>query len=127
MNQRAGGESRPPFQQWGSPVTEVIFTNAARDLIKLIRQDQGEVALYQNSGCVCGDAPQCFSALTFRPAPSDYVLDTGDATLLLWRSSKLDRSGSPARLIINAKPGRRGGFALENLFESMFVVVDEQS
>jgi uncharacterized protein len=105
-------------------VTEVILTQAARDLAKRIQAEHGEVVLVQDTGCVCGDAPQCRSKSMFLGGPSDYSLKTDVPELMLWRSRKLDRNMPPTRILIDAQPGRRGGFALENSFDSMFVVIN---
>lgn len=74
----------------------LVLTSDARQLIDRIRQDYGEVVLYQNSGCVCDDAPQCFSRRTFLPGSNDYRLETYDGSVCLWRSAKLDR-GAPLK------------------------------
>lgn len=104
-------------------MSQITLTDAARDLVRRIEADHGEVVLVQNSGCVCGDAPQCLSESMFLPGAADYSLETDLTGLTLWRSKKLDRNEPPLGIVIDARPGRRGGFGLENLFESMFVVM----
>jgi len=101
------------------------MTAAALQLIERIRQDHGEVVLYQTSGCVCGDAPQSFALSTFLPGPNDYRMETPDASVCLWRSAKLDRGPPPEHLVIGTAAGRRGGFALENLYDCQFLVQDD--
>ena len=100
----------------------LVLTSDALQLLDRIRQDHGEVVLYQSSGCVCGDAPQCFSKPTFLPGSNDYRLETSDGSVCLWRSGKLDRGVPPEKIVISTTPGRRGGFALENLYERLFLV-----
>jgi len=102
----------------------LVLTSDARQLMDRIRQDHGEVVLYQNSGCVCGDAPQCFSRHTFLPGPHDYRLETADRAVSLWRSAKLDRGAPLASIVVGVTAGHRGGFALENLYDSLFLVLD---
>lgn len=101
-------------------MTVVSLTEAARDLVARIQADQGAVVLVQNTGCVCGDAPQCFPLASFRPSTTDYAIPTGIEGLTLWRSRKLDANGPPDTILIDAENGRRGGFALENLFDRLF-------
>lgn len=105
-------------------MTNVTLTDAARDLVRRIQADHGEVVLVQNTGCVCGDAPQCLSKSMFLAGAADYSIDTEFAELTLWRTKKLDRNEPPLIIAIDARPGRRGGFALENSYDSMFVVTD---
>lgn len=104
-------------------MTEVTLTPAARDLIQRIRDEHGDVVLVQDSGCVCGDAPQCRAKFLFAAGAADYPLVTDMTGLVLWRSRKLDRGDVPGRIVIDARSGRRGGFALENAFDAMFFVV----
>lgn len=74
---------------------------------------------------MCGDAPQCFSWQAFLPGPHDCRLETADGTVSLWRSAKLDRGAPLASLVVGITAGRRGGFALENLYDSLFLVLDD--
>lgn len=104
-------------------MTEVILTPSARDLLHRIQAAHGEVVLVQDTGCVCGDAPQCRQKSMFFGGVTDYPLKTDMTELTLWRSRKLDREIPPRRLVIDAQPGRRGGFALENAFDAMFVII----
>jgi hypothetical protein len=104
-------------------MTEVTLTPAARDLIQRIRDEHGEVVLVQDTGCVCGDAPQCRLKSMFAASKADYPLASNVAGLTLWRSGKLDRGSAPRQILIDARPGRRGGFALENAFDAMFFVI----
>ncbi len=102
-------------------MTEVTLTPAAADLIHRIEADHGEVVLVQDTGCVCGDAPQCRPKGLFMAETTHVPLPTNVAGLTLWRSRKLDREALPLGITIDAEPGRRGGFALENMFDTMFV------
>ena len=104
-------------------MTEVTLTPAAQELIQRIREEHGEIVLVQDTGCVCGDAPQCRQKSMFSASAADYPLTTDVAGLTLWRSGKLDRGSAPRQIVIDAQPGRRGGFALENAFDAMLVVI----
>jgi uncharacterized protein (DUF779 family) len=123
-----------PEQAPGAPVpitgvpamTKVTLTPAARDLIGRIQAEHGEIVLVQDSGCVCGDAPQVRQKSLFHDSPAGYLLETDVARLTLWRSRKLDRDTPPDRIMIDAQPGRRGGFALENAFDAMLIVVVQE-
>jgi uncharacterized protein (DUF779 family) len=94
-------------------ISRVSCTPAAADLIaKLKRLHGGELLFHQSGGCCDGSAPMCYPLGEFKIGQSDVKLGDiegcpvyiGAAQFELWQHT---------HLIIDAVPGRGGGFSLE--------------
>lgn len=94
------------------PVPRVIATDAARAMIRQLRDQHGPLMFHQSGGCCDGSSPMCYPAGEFRTGARDVLLgsieDTnvfiGAAQHALW---------SHTQLIIDLVPGRGSGFSLE--------------
>ncbi len=93
-------------------VPRVIATDAARAMIRQLRDQHGPLMFHQSGGCCDGSSPMCYPAGEFRTGARDVLLgsieDTnvfiGAAQHALW---------SHTQLIIDLVPGRGSGFSLE--------------
>ncbi len=94
------------------PVLRVTATDAARAMIRQLRDQHGPLMFHQSGGCCDGSSPMCYPAGEFRTGARDVLLgsieDTnvfiGAAQHALW---------SHTQLIIDLVPGRGSGFSLE--------------
>ncbi len=94
------------------PVPRVTATDAARAMIRRLRDQHGPLMFHQSGGCCDGSSPMCYPAGEFRTGARDVHLgsieDTdvfiGAAQHALW---------SHTQLIIDLVPGRGSGFSLE--------------
>jgi len=94
-------------------VTRVSCTPAAAELIGKLKRLHGcELLFHQSGGCCDGSAPMCYPLGEFKIGQSDIKLGEiegcpfymGTAQFEYWRHT---------HLIIDAVPGRGGGFSLE--------------
>jgi uncharacterized protein (DUF779 family) len=94
-------------------LTRVSLTPAAAELITRLRKIHGCELLFHQSGGYCdGSAPMCYPLGEFKIGQSDVYLGDiegcpfyiGAAQFEYWRHT---------HLIIDAVPGRGGGFSLE--------------
>jgi uncharacterized protein len=93
-------------------VPRVTVTDEAADLIRSLAAEHGPLMFHQSGGCCDGSAPMCFPAGEFRVGESDVRLGEiagcpfyiGGAQFEYWQHTQL---------IIDAVPGRGGGFSLE--------------
>jgi uncharacterized protein (DUF779 family) len=93
-------------------VPRVIGTDAARAMIRQLRDRHGPLMFHQSGGCCDGSSPMCYPAGEFRTGAQDVHLGEvegaavfiGAAQHALW---------SHTQLIIDLVPGRGSGFSLE--------------
>ena len=94
------------------PVPRVTATDAARAMIRRLRDQHGPLMFHQSGGCCDGSSPMCYPAGEFRTGARDVHLGSiedadvfiGAAQHALW---------SHTQLIIDLVPGRGSGFSLE--------------
>ena len=90
----------------------VIATDAARAMIRRLRDQHGPLMFHQSGGCCDGSSPMCYPAGEFRTGARDVLLGSiedanvfiGAAQHALWAHTQL---------IIDLVPGRGSGFSLE--------------
>lgn len=113
-------ESAPAIA--GETASRVGLTQATIDLLQDLIAQHGELMFHQSGGCCDGSAPMCFPAGEFRTGDSDALLGVaqvpapsgGDlGSLEFWISTEQFELWRHTRLIIDAVPGRGGGFSLE--------------
>ena len=93
-------------------VPRVVVTPAAADLIARLREKHGDLMFHQSGGCCDGSSPMCYPGGEFRIGASDRLLGEingcpfyiGAEQYALWQHTQL---------LIDAVPGRGGGFSLE--------------
>ena len=91
---------------------QVLATDLAIHLIRVLREKHGELMFHQSGGCCDGSSPMCFPEAEFRTGPSDVLLGEiagcpfyiGAAQFEYWAHTQL---------IIDVVPGRGGGFSAE--------------
>ena len=95
------------------PVKRVIATQAAIDLINLLRTKHGEVMFHQSGGCCDGSSPMCYPAGEFMTGDADVRLgEIGGAPFFMSKSQF--EYWKHTQLIIDVVAGRGGMFSLEN-------------
>ena len=90
----------------------VSATPAAAALIGKLKAAHGELMFHQSGGCCDGSSPMCYLLGEFKLGQTDVCLGQiegcpvyiGAAQFALWQHT---------HLIIDAVPGRGGGFSLE--------------
>jgi uncharacterized protein (DUF779 family) len=95
------------------PVKRVIATQAAIDLINLLRAKHGELMFHQSGGCCDGSSPMCYPAGEFMTGDADVRLgEIGGAPFFMSKSQF--EYWKHTQLIIDVVAGRGGMFSLEN-------------
>ena len=106
----------------GETTSRVGFTGPAVALLQELWEQHGPLMFHQSGGCCDGSSPMCFPAGEFRTGAADVLLgtarlpsasgeDLGD--LEFWISAEQFEYWRHTRLVIDAVPGRGGGFSLE--------------
>ncbi|WP_314588018.1 DUF779 domain-containing protein [Paenibacillus terrigena] len=93
-------------------VSKVIATDAALELLEMVKAKYGPVMFHQSGGCCDGSSPMCYAQGEFLIGDSDVCLgDIGGAPFYMskaqydyWKNTQL---------IIDVVPGRGGMFSLE--------------
>lgn len=91
----------------------VLATPAAAALIHKLVAQHGPLMFHQSGGCCDGSSPMCYLEGEFRLGQRDVLLGAiegaslyiGGAQFELWKHTQL---------VIDAVPGRGGGFSLES-------------
>ena len=103
-------------------VARVTATPPALSLIGHLRARHGDLLFHQSGGCCDGSSPMCFPAGEFRTGAADALLGVAQlpspsggelGPLEFWISTEQFEVWRNTRLIIDAIPGRGGGFSLE--------------
>ncbi len=91
----------------------VLATEAALELIGVLRADHGPILFHQSGGCCDGSSPMCYPQGEFLIGDSDVRMgEIGGAPFYMSRS-QFDY-WKHTQLIIDVVPGRGGMFSLEN-------------
>jgi len=95
-----------------SEVHKVIATDAALELIELLKAKHGPVMFHQSGGCCDGSSPMCFTLGEFIVGDSDVQMgEIGGAPFYMSRAQY--EYWKYTQLIIDVVPGRGGMFSLE--------------
>lgn len=90
----------------------VLFTRIAADLLDRLRQRHGPVMFHQSGGCCDGSSPMCYPEGEFVVGDRDVLLGiVEDAPV--WISGPQYAAWKHTQLVIDAVPGRGGGFSME--------------
>ncbi|WMT43216.1 DUF779 domain-containing protein [Paenibacillus sp. D2_2] len=93
-------------------VRKVIATDAALELIDLLRTKHGPVMFHQSGGCCDGSSPMCFPVGEFLIGESDVRMgEIGGAPFYMSKAQY--EYWKYTQLIIDVVPGRGGMFSLE--------------
>ncbi|MCB9681213.1 MAG: DUF779 domain-containing protein [Alphaproteobacteria bacterium] len=90
----------------------VDATEAARALIRSLRDEHGPLMFHQSGGCCDGSAPMCFPDGEFVLSPRDVRLGTLEGCPFYIDKTQW-ATWSHTRLVIDVVPGRGAGFSLE--------------
>ena len=93
-------------------IERVKVTEAAVELIRKLRAVHGPLMFHQSGGCCDGSAPMCYPAGEFRIGQNDVRLGEVEGTPV-YIGGKQFELWKHTQLIIDAVPGRGGGFSLE--------------
>ena len=106
----------------GETASRVGFTRPAVALLQELWEHHGPLMFHQSGGCCDGSSPMCFPAGEFRTGGADVLLGTARLPsptgedlggLKFWISAEQFEYWRHTRLVIDAVPGRGGGFSLE--------------
>lgn len=106
----------------GDTTSRVGFTGPAVALLQELWDQHGPLMFHQSGGCCDGSSPMCFPAGEFRTGAADALLGVAQlpspsggelGPLEFWISTEQFEVWRHTRLIIDAIPGRGGGFSLE--------------
>lgn len=91
---------------------KVTATDAALELIEQLSARHGKLMFHQSGGCCDGSSPMCYPLGEFRTGDADVLLgEIGGCPFYI--GAKQYEAWKHTRLIIDAVPGRGGGFSLE--------------
>lgn len=106
----------------GETTSRVGLTGPAVALLQELWDQHGPLMFHQSGGCCDGSSPMCFPAGEFRTGDADALLGIAQlpspsggelGPLEFWISTEQFEVWRHTRLIIDAIPGRGGGFSLE--------------
>lgn len=93
-------------------VKRVLATDAALELIELLKEKHGPLMFHQSGGCCDGSSPMCYPLAEFRVGESDVLLgEIGGCPFYMSRDQF--EYWKHTQLIIDVVPGRGGMFSLE--------------
>ncbi len=98
------------------PVTGVVITARAAELLARLQERHGPVMFHQSGGCCDGSSPMCYPRGDFIVGDRDVllgVLDVGAEGVPVWISGPQYQVWKHTQLVIDVVPGRGGGFSLE--------------
>lgn len=109
--------------EWSS---RALVTAQAAELLRRLRDDHGPLMMHQSGGCCDGSSPMCYPQGEFLIGDRDILLGRlwigeGDPTpddetsvVPIWISGSQFEAWQHTQLVIDAVPGRGGGFSLES-------------
>jgi uncharacterized protein len=97
-----------------------LITTAAVELLTTLQERHGALMFHQSGGCCDGSSPMCYPDGEFIVGDRDVLLgmlDTGSGThpegVPVWIGAAQFELWKHTQLVIDAVPGRGGGFSLE--------------
>ena len=109
----------------------VLVTDAARELIRSLQEQYGELVFHQSGGCCDGSQPMCFEKSDFRIGSSDVCLGAIEHCGF-WMGKDQFEYWQHTQLTIDVVPGRGSSFSLEIPLGKRFITrsrifTDEES
>ena len=95
-----------------SAPARVLLTEAAAGLLRRLRDRHGPLMFHQSGGCCDGSSPMCYPDGEFLVGDRDVLLGVV-ADTPVWISGPQFDAWKHTQLVIDAVPGRGGGFSLE--------------
>ncbi|HTN17896.1 MAG TPA: DUF779 domain-containing protein [Chitinophagaceae bacterium] len=93
-------------------IPRVQATEAAKQLIRSLQQQHGELIFHQSGGCCDGSQPMCFEKGDFRIGSSDVCLGSIEGCAF-WMSKDQFAYWQHTQLTIDVVAGRGASFSLE--------------
>lgn len=90
----------------------VAVTDAARDLIRSLKEEHGPLMFHQSGGCCDGSAPMCYPLGEFITSPRDVRLGFVEACPVYIDKTQW-KTWAHTTLTIDVVKGRGAGFSLE--------------
>ena len=95
-----------------SPPARALITATAAQLLHRLQKRHGRVMFHQSGGCCDGSSPMCYPDGEFIVGDRDVLLGVlEDAPV--WISGPQFDAWKHTQLVIDAVPGRGGGFSME--------------
>ena len=94
-------------------IARVLASEAALELIRMLRQKHGPLVFFQSGGCCDGSAPMCFPADDFNISASDIYLGNLDGVPFYMGTEQYEY-WKHTQLIIDVVDGNGGMLSLEN-------------
>ena len=94
------------------PPPRVLATPAAVTLIQKLVAQHGPLMFHQSGGCCDGSSPMCYLEGEFRLGQRDVLLGAIEGASLYIGGDQFEL-WKHTQLVIDAVPGRGGGFSLE--------------
>ncbi|MBT2569924.1 DUF779 domain-containing protein [Planococcus sp. ISL-110] len=101
-------------------VERVIATDAAIELIELLKEKHGPVMFHQSGGCCDGSAPMCYPEGDLFIGDQDILMGVIGDSKFYMHKNQFDY-WSHTQLIIDVVPGRGGMFSLEGVEGKRFL------
>jgi len=93
-------------------IERVLATEAALDLIGMLKDRHGPLMFHQSGGCCDGSAPMCYPLGEFRVGGSDVKLGTIGGSPFYMSAAQFEY-WQHTQFIIDVVKGRGSGFSLE--------------
>ena len=100
---------------------QVLATDLAIHLIRVLRQKHGPLMFHQSGGCCDGSSPMCYPRAEFLTGDSDVQLGTVCDTPFFMSKSQFEY-WKHTQLILDVVPGRGGMFSLEGSLGLRFLI-----
>ena len=95
-----------------APVARVAATEAARTLVRELKETHGPLLFHQSGGCCDGSAPMCYKTDDFRVGMRDVCLGRVEGCAF-YIGGKQFELWQHTHLTLDVVPGRGAGFSLE--------------
>ncbi|MGA2051390.1 MAG: DUF779 domain-containing protein [Terracidiphilus sp.] len=100
---------------------QVVATDLAIHLIRVLRQKHGPLMFHQSGGCCDGSSPMCYPRGEFMIGDSDVQLGEVDGEPFYMSKSQFEY-WSHTQLTLDVVPGRGGMFSLDNAEGVRFLI-----
>ncbi len=94
------------------PVSRILSTVAARQLIEKLKQMHGPLMFHQSGGCCDGSAPMCFTEGEFRVGSNDVCLGMVEDCKFYMSADQFEY-WKHTQLTLDVSPGRGSSFSIE--------------
>ena len=94
------------------PPPRVLITETAAALLRRLQDRHGPVMIHQSGGCCDGSSPMCYPDGEFVVGDRDVLLGIVEGAPV-WISGPQFEAWKHTQLVIDAVPGRGGGFSME--------------